>query len=147
LPKDIKYILKEDFSMPRNPIIARIFRVIKLSENIGSGFEKMITGWNEYYGNKPVISGDFDYYKIAFYFDKPSSKATTQVSPQVDLSKLESKLLKKIKENPKISRSELSKDLGIGSDTVKEYLERLKKKGALKRIGKSNSGYWAIEAA
>lgn len=70
LPKDIKYILKEDFSMPRNPTIARIFRHVRLSENIGSGFDKMIKGWMSHYKTKPEISGDFDYYKIAFRFDK-----------------------------------------------------------------------------
>ena len=52
LPKDIKYILKEEFSMPRNSTIARIFRTIKLSENIGSGFHKMFNGWTFYYKKK-----------------------------------------------------------------------------------------------
>ncbi|MBI2447220.1 MAG: putative DNA binding domain-containing protein [Candidatus Omnitrophica bacterium] len=66
LPKDLKYILKEEFSMPRNNTIARIFRTIKLSENIGSGFHKMFHGWTSYYKRKPKVDGDFDYYKIMF---------------------------------------------------------------------------------
>ncbi|KKS93737.1 MAG: Divergent AAA domain protein, partial [Parcubacteria group bacterium GW2011_GWA2_43_13] len=41
LPKKIELILKEDFSQPRNPIIAKIFRFVKFSESIGSGFDKM----------------------------------------------------------------------------------------------------------
>lgn len=49
LPKELNYILKEDFSLPRNPIVAKIFRFVKFSENIGSGFHKMIDGWNSYY--------------------------------------------------------------------------------------------------
>lgn len=56
--------------MPKNPTIARIFRHVRLSENIGSGFDKMIKGWMSHYKTKPEISGDFDYYKIAFRFDK-----------------------------------------------------------------------------
>ena len=66
LPKALKYILKEDFSMPRNKVIAKIFRVIKLSESIGSGFNKMFDGWKSYYKNTPKITENFDNYKITF---------------------------------------------------------------------------------
>lgn len=60
--------------MPRNPTVARIFRHIRLSENIGSGFDKMIKGWTAHYKAKPEISGDFDYYKIVFRFNEESKK-------------------------------------------------------------------------
>jgi ATP-dependent DNA helicase RecG len=43
-----------------------------------------------------------------------------------------------------ITRKELAKMLEMGLDTVKEYLERLKHKGILKRIGNNRSGYWKI---
>jgi len=53
------YRLEEDFSLPRNPIIAKIFRFVRLAESIGSGFHKMINGWEQHYGLEPVIEGDF----------------------------------------------------------------------------------------
>ena len=43
-----------------------MFRFIRFSENIGSGFHKMINGWNSKYNLKPIIESDFDYYKITF---------------------------------------------------------------------------------
>jgi predicted HTH transcriptional regulator len=45
-----------------------------LAESIGSGFHKMIEGWEQHYGLEPVIEGDFDYYKITF----PTTQKTTQ---------------------------------------------------------------------
>ena len=66
LPKDIESIMKEDFTMPRNSIVTRIFRVIKLSENAGSGFDKMFNGWKAYYEDEPLVSGGIDFYKITF---------------------------------------------------------------------------------
>ncbi len=66
LPRDIESIMKEDFSKPRNPILARIFRSIKLAENTGSGFNKMFIGWNHHYHVNPECSGEIDYYKIVF---------------------------------------------------------------------------------
>ncbi|MCK5216107.1 MAG: hypothetical protein KAR05_12235 [Candidatus Omnitrophica bacterium] len=46
--------------MKKNNTIARIFRTIKLSENIGSWFHKMFKGWISYYKKKPKDEGDFD---------------------------------------------------------------------------------------
>lgn len=66
LPKDLDYILKQDFTLPRNPIVAKCFRFIQLAENIGSGFHKMIDGWYSHYNVRPEIQGDFDYYTISF---------------------------------------------------------------------------------
>lgn len=68
LPKQLEFILKEDFTMPRSPIIAKCFRFLKLSEGLGSGFYKMINGWKNFYNLKPIIESDFDYYKITFSF-------------------------------------------------------------------------------
>ena len=51
-----------------------------------------------------------------------------------------------IKTNPKISREGLSKILNISKDTIKEYLERLREKGYIKRIGKTSAGHWKVLA-
>ena len=60
------------------------------------------------------------------------------------MTKLESKILSEISNNTKISRNELAEKLGISSDTVKEYIEKLKKKGVLVRIGKTSGGHWEV---
>lgn len=68
LPKDVESILREDFTQPRNPVIARIFRVIKLTETAGSGFDKMFRGWQSHYHKTPDVTSEVDYYKITFRF-------------------------------------------------------------------------------
>ena len=68
LPKDVEAIMQEDFTQPRNPVIARIFRVIKLAETAGSGFDKMFRGWQAYYRNPPEVTSGIDFYKITFRF-------------------------------------------------------------------------------
>ena len=107
LPKKIEYILEEDFSLPRNPIIAKIFRFIRLAESIGSGFHKMIEGWEQHYGVKPVIEGDFDYYKITF-------PAVTGKVPE-KLGENEVKIIELMKDNKYITAKELSEYIKIST--------------------------------
>ncbi len=46
--------------------------------------------------------------------------------------------------NPKISRKQIADILNITPGTIKEYLERLKEKGFIKRKGRTSAGYWEI---
>ena len=119
----------EDFSLPRNPIIAKIFRFVRLAESIGSGFHKMIDGWKQHYELEPVIEGDFDYYKITF----PTTQKTTQ------------KIIALIEESPEISRKELAEVIGLTEYGIKYHLKKMQKKGILERIGPARGGYWKIK--
>ena len=74
LPKPLKKLLEEDISLPRNPIIAKFFRVVKLAENAGYGFDKMINSWKEYTGSEPEFDQGQDYTKATFYFKKKEEK-------------------------------------------------------------------------
>jgi predicted HTH transcriptional regulator len=38
----IEVLLKKDISLPRNPVIAKLFRCVKLCENAGYGFNKIL---------------------------------------------------------------------------------------------------------
>ena len=132
LPKKIEYILEEDFSLPRNPIIAKIFRFVRLAESIGSGFHKMIEGWEQHYELEPVIEGDFDYYKITF----PTTRKTVEKTVE--------KILDAIKSNPKITQNELAEIAGLTRRGIEWNLAKLKEKGIVKRIGPAKGGYWEV---
>jgi len=134
LPKKIEYILEEDFSLPRNPIIAKIFRFIRLAESIGSGFHKMIDGWEQHYKLKPVIEGDFDYYKITF----PTTTTQKTVEKTVE------KILDAIKSNPKITQNELAEIAGLTRRGIEWNLAKLKEKGIIERIGPAKGGHWEV---
>lgn len=55
------------------------------------------------------------------------------------------KILKYVKENPKITRNELASKLNISSDGVKYNLKKLIDKNIIERIGPDNGGYWNIK--
>ena len=49
-----------------------------------------------------------------------------------------------IKENPFISRKELSEKLTINSSAVQKHIQKLKSEGLIKRIGGDRGGHWEI---
>ncbi len=141
LPKNLKYILSQDFSLPRNSTMAHIFRTVQLSENIGAGFHKMINGWKSHYGTEPEIEGDFDYYKIVFRF---GDGVKDRVKDGVKLSDNQQKILSLIFENKAITRQELAEKIGINVRNVDKNLNKLKERGLLSRSGSDKSGHWEI---
>jgi len=53
-------------------------------------------------------------------------------------------ILQLVSENPKISKSEMSKKIGISTTAIDKNINALKKKGLLKRIGPAKGGHWEI---
>ena len=66
-PKSIESFIREDISLPRNPILAKLFRSVRLAENAGTGFTKMIRGWQIYKGQSPVFHQEIDYTLVTFW--------------------------------------------------------------------------------
>ena len=61
------------------------------------------------------------------------------------LTKKQSELVSIMKQNPKISRKEISEKLGINESAVQKRLDVLRKKNVLKRIGPDKGGYWEVK--
>ena len=55
-----------------------------------------------------------------------------------------SEILELIKENPKITRNELSEKLGINSSAIQKHIQKLKSENRIERIGGAKGGYWRI---
>ena len=61
-----------------------------------------------------------------------------------ELTEKQVMVLKLINENPKISRRELVKKLGINPSAIQKHLGALKEKGVLRRVGGAKGGYWVV---
>ncbi|NOQ56068.1 MAG: winged helix-turn-helix transcriptional regulator [Nanohaloarchaea archaeon] len=122
-------------SEPRNRLIAEIFRDCGFIERYGSGIQRANLQLLEY--NLPPL--DIEVKENTF---KLTLFSEVQVTPQV--TALEVKIINIIKKDNKISIREIAELLEISSDTVKEYIKRLKDKDILIRKGKTSAGYWEL---
>ncbi len=152
LPKPYEELQNGDISLPRNPIITRIFRVIDLAENAGYGFDKMFKGWKSHYSKAPVVSTGLDYYSIEFFYNSEGSARDTEkdtvrdtARDTVNLSRNQLRIISLIRETPFITSEELSKKIGINLRNIKNNIAKLKERMLIKRIGPDKGGYWAIQ--
>ena len=124
----------------RNELIADIFHRIHLVEKWGRGIKLMIS--KEPGVNFKEVGRHFVTVFKRKTLTPPTTPPITPPKYKMGLTELEKKVLSEIIRKPAISFSKIAANLGIGRDTVKEYVGKLKKKGVLKRTGTIKKGYW-----
>jgi ATP-dependent DNA helicase RecG len=77
--------------------------------------------------------------------DEVTPPFTPPIEEDTSITDLERKILDMVSHKPKITRQEMVRELNVGIDTVKEYIEKLKNKELLERVGNNRSGYWRIK--
>ncbi|MCF8297118.1 MAG: putative DNA binding domain-containing protein [Saprospiraceae bacterium] len=153
LPKNLDELRKADISQPRNPLIAKMFRVIKLAETAGYGFDKIFRGWSTYVNVEPICVSGLDYVDLKMTTKKTkklvdgwSEKWSERWSDEWsdELSERQKQILKLIIINPKISRKTLSENIGINPSAIQKNIDTLKRKDIIRRVGSARNGHWEI---
>ena len=147
-------------SKRRNPILADIFSRLKYMERRGSGFKKILADYEEQVEfdetKMPVFEADYDDFTLTLYNlnyvanylaetngvedgTQDGTQGGTQGGTQENI---QTQIFDMIKENEKISTSDIAIKLGISVRTVKR---RIKQMPNVSYIGSGYSGHWEIE--
>jgi len=143
LPRPIKELMKEDVSLPRNPVLAKLFRCAKLCETAGYGIDKILS-WEEFSNEKVLFETSIDKTKVTFMLGKNSQKILKKGTEKVIIN--QQKIIENFLENPNITSEELSVIIGIRADKIRVNLSKLKSKGLIERVGADKGGYWKVKA-
>jgi predicted HTH transcriptional regulator len=153
LPRPLEELMNEDTSVPRNPVLAKLFRAAKFCESAGYGFDKMLE-WKKETHNEVIFETSIDKTKFTFIIDTEEvvtenieQDVTENVTENVTEDVTENRLnliVEWIKLNNRISTSEIAKKLNVTRMTIHRDLEKLKSLGILERIGADKGGYWKI---
>ncbi|MDR0822657.1 MAG: putative DNA binding domain-containing protein, partial [Endomicrobium sp.] len=76
-PRPLSELMKEDVSIPRNPVLAKLFRCAKLCENAGYGFDKMLA-WKKETKREVLFESTIDMAKITFMLGDKANKVMEQ---------------------------------------------------------------------
>src|SRR5690606_40413239 len=115
---------EEDFfdgvSIPRNREVMRVYRDLELVEQLGSGVPRIL----ESYGRECFRFMD-NFIRMTF----PASEEVVPQSGLVDgLVESQRKIVELVKANPKISKKEMSKSIGISTTAIDKHISRLRDK-------------------
>jgi len=78
LPKPLEELKAKDLSLPRNPLITKLFRMVRLAENAGYGFDRIEANWKTYNNTAPEYDISFDATILKLYTQ--STEDTFQTS-------------------------------------------------------------------
>ncbi|MDR0602835.1 MAG: putative DNA binding domain-containing protein [Bacteroidales bacterium] len=105
-PRPINELLKKDISIPRNPVLAKLFRCAKLAENAGYGFDKMLN-WEKSTHTTVVFENTIDMSLVIFPFGENIIEKAAEIENTV---KIDTDIIKKTKKGTeKNSRKETEK--------------------------------------
>ena len=149
-------IVEEDIlngrSEIRNRVIARIFKELGYIEQWGSGIKRIKSFCINSGLKEPLIRETNDFVDVEFFRlvdfndlveESFSGQIGGQIGGQINISQNQKEILNYIIKNPKITRTELSKNLNINPSAIQKHLDKLKSEGIIRRIGKTK-GYWEI---
>ena len=138
-------------STRRNPVLADIFNRLGYMERKGSGFGKIISGYefqvNYDISKKPSFRSDrYQFTVVMPNLNYNVGINDTQVGTQSNKNNLDndyiiSQIKKMIRKNNKISTQKMSIALGTSIRTIKR---RIKESDDIQFIGYGSNGYWEI---
>lgn len=145
--------------VPVNRGLAEIFRMLHISEGIGSGVRKV----TDAYGEKAYTFGDHSVtVTIPFHWLNltqiaPSAGGYQAVHgttacdpgkedrrPAASLPPLQRRILSALRRNPHLTKAKLAEKLKVGKTTVDKSIAVLKNNGLIERVGSNKTGYWNV---
>ncbi len=82
-------------------------------------------------------------FKQSHGYLKMAQEQTHQKTP-LYLTRLEQEIFDVVGKNPSVTQKKIAHQLKISSETVKEYISKLKSKGVLRRVGLDKGGHWEV---
>lgn len=138
-------------STRRNPVLADVLNRLGYMERKGSGFEKIISGYefqiNYDESKKPEFRSDRYQFTVVMQnlnydaIGNVPQNVPRNVPRNVPQDKLDSQIISLIQKNNKISTEKIAMILGVSSKTIKRHIKEM---DHVNYIGRGANGYWKI---
>ena len=134
-------------SVPVNEKLSEIFLQLHISEKSGRGVPTIVETYGKdaiiFRENSIVVTIPFDrLYEVGKKIGKKvgeSEKIRPLLNPRRQMILLE------IKQNPYITKRELSEKIGISTTAIDNNIAYLRQNGYIERVGKTKGGYWELK--
>ncbi|MDY5298401.1 MAG: winged helix-turn-helix transcriptional regulator, partial [Candidatus Enteromonas sp.] len=127
----------------RNPLILDVLYRCKNVEKTGTGFKRVDEMCAKNGVRWDSRNSAYGFY-FTFYRNKQQAAKVIETTERPKLSDIEMFVFTEIKNNPKITRAELSNTVGRSVRSIQRIANTLVEKGYLIRIGNNQFGYWEV---
>lgn len=145
-------------STRRNPVLADIFNRLGYMERKGSGFGKIISGYefqkNYDESKKPSFRSDRYQFTVVMpnlnyegsYVNEANgvNGANCDAKNCANYENVKEQLIKNVRNNPNITQTELAGILSLSRRTIQRIMGELIDENKIVRVGSNRSGYWKI---
>jgi len=131
-------------SAPRNKELMRIFKDLKLAEQIGSGMRRILSVYD-----RSAFEVSENFLRVTFYYDTKATFNVTNnvinnVTKSIRLNSTQQKIINAVEHNKNVTTSELASMAGITKRQILRNIKKLTGVGLLGRIGTHRTGSWVI---
>jgi len=146
----LEKLLKPHASRPFNPSIANAFFRAGEVESWGRGIQRIFDACRAAKVKKPVIQYEKGDIWIEFSFAKRpegkmrASEETSEETSEEILSRTPERILQMMKQNEKVTASEVANALGLSRRAIEQQVQKLKKEKRIRRLGSTKAGKWKV---
>jgi ATP-dependent DNA helicase RecG len=155
---DLEKLLGAHASHPYNPDVANAFFRSGEIESWGRGIERIFDACRTADSPLPRIQLDGHDLWVEFPYPdeylailrgkeeeiRPAENKMNAFGLVEGLVESQRKILKIVKENPRISKKAMAEAIGISTTAIDKNIEKLKTKGLLRHIGPAKGGHWEV---
>ena len=131
-------------SIPVNRKLSEMFIQLHISEKSGRGVPKIVETYGreafKFEENDIVVTIPFN--RVGQVGNNVGDKVGDKQSP---LNQTRQTILSEMRNNPNITKAELSRILGISTTAIDNNISFLKKNGYIERVGSNKTGYWKVD--
>ena len=148
----LEKLLGKHPSKPFNPLIANAFFRAGYIESWGRGIEKINRECREHGIDPPAYDFGMAGLMLTFRANPAHLRASASGTAQdrlgeklgEKLGKTRTAIVQSMKDNPRVTVSELAKRLRLSTTAIEKNIHHLKTKGYVKRVGPAKGGHWEI---
>ncbi|MGM9866446.1 MAG: ATP-binding protein, partial [Lepagella sp.] len=139
MPMPLEVMENSFESQPRNPVIAKLFRLAHISENLGYGLRKL-KRWQDVTGRPMYIETTINSVKVTFDLQTRGANVAKNVAK--NLTDRQQQIIALITDNPQTTRAEIANALGVATKTIERELAAIS--DIIRYVGSKKGGHWEI---
>ena len=131
----------EGISAPRNKELMRVFKDVKLVEQLGSGIQRILKSYD-----KSIFRFSTNFLKVSFPIDNVGDNVGENVGEKpLKLNNTQKRIIELIQINGDITQIEIGEQLNITTRTVGRNMKKLQDRNIITRVGSDTQGYWKVD--